>query len=156
MESQDLGKPLSGLEWESRSMEFFHAFRRHAFPRLRWIVSLVGTMTFLAAGLFAADLAADDILKMSMDSQTRQEELQRQYVWHEHVELGPSNKDATGRTKLNFQRDFEVAYESGTVYRKLVSENAVALDPKEAERKRSMHGEPSSHFRRSLRKRRAN
>jgi hypothetical protein len=73
---------------------------------------------------------------MSMDSQTRQEELQHQYGWREHVELGPSNKDGTGWTKLNLQRDFEVTYESGTVYRKIVSENGVALDPKEAERKK--------------------
>jgi len=91
----------------------------------------------LGAGrLLAADLTADDVLRMSMDSQTRQEQMQRQYVWHEHVELGPANKDGTGRTKTTLRREFEVSYEGGSVYRKIIAENGIAVGPDEAEKKK--------------------
>lgn len=99
-------------------------------------VRLVVPLIFGAGRLLAADLTAGDVLRLSMDSQTRQEQMQRQYVWHEHVELGPANKDGTGRTKTTLRREFEVSYEGGSVYRKIVAENGVAIRPNEAERKK--------------------
>ena len=97
---------------------------------------LVTPLIFAAGRLFAADLTADDVLRMSMDSQTRQEQMQRQYVWHEQVELGPANKEGTGRTKTTLRREFEVSYEGGSVYRTIVAENGIAIAPKEAEKKK--------------------
>jgi len=102
-------------------------------------VRLAFPLIFGARRLFAADLTADDVLRMSMDSQTRQEQFQRQYVWHEHVELGPANKDGTGRTKTTLRREFEVSYESGNVYQKIVAENGMAIGPNEAERRKNVH-----------------
>jgi len=96
--------------------------------RAHFVLALI----FAAERLFAADLTADDVLRMSMDSQTRQEQIQRQYVWHEHGELGPANKDGTGRTKTTLRREFEVSYENGSVYRKTVAEHGIVIGPNEA------------------------
>jgi hypothetical protein len=76
---------------------------------------------------------------MSMDSQTRQEQIQRQYVWHEHVELGPANRDGTGLAKTTLRREFEVSYEGGSLYRRIVAENGTAIGPNEAERRKNVH-----------------
>ena len=65
--------------------------------------------------------------------------MRRQYVWHEHVELlGRANKDGTGRAKTTLRRDFDVSYDGGSVYRKIVAENGVSISPDEAE-KRKVH-----------------
>jgi len=104
---------------------------------ISWRYRTCAVALMLGAGrLLAADFTAEDVLRMSMDSQTRQELMQRQYVWHEHVELGPANKDGTGRTKTTLRREFEVSYEGGSVYRKIIAENGIAISPDEAEKKK--------------------
>lgn len=90
----------------------------------------------------AGDLTADDVLRMIMESQTRQEQLQNRYVWHEHVEFGRSRPDGSERRKTDTIREFEVSWESGSHYRELISENGRPLTPAQAEKKKVLVRRP--------------
>lgn len=95
------------------------------------------TLALVACGtLVAGDLTADDVLRAILESQARQEQLQNQFVWHEHVEFRHLNSDGTAAKKADTVREFEVSYESGSVYRTLVSENGKPLTPRQASKKK--------------------
>jgi hypothetical protein len=74
------------------------------------------------AKLPAADLTGEAILHLTLEDESRQEKLRQQYVWHEHVEIGPAKADGS-RIKVNITRDFDITFLKGSLYRELVAVN---------------------------------
>ena len=74
------------------------------------------------AKLPAAELTGEAILHMALEGEGRQEKLRQQYVWHEHVEVGPAKVDGSS-VKVNITRDFEITFLKGSFYRELVAVN---------------------------------
>ena len=70
------------------------------------------------AKLPAAELTGEAILHMALEGEGRQEKLRQQYVWHEHVEVGPAKVDGSS-VKVNITRDFEITFLKGSFYREL-------------------------------------
>jgi len=85
-------------------------------------LALVSAFFSCGANLPAADLTGEAVLRMALEGESRQEKLRQQYVWHEHVELGPAKADGS-RVKMNITRDFDVTFLKGSFYRELVAVN---------------------------------
>ncbi len=65
------------------------------------------------AKLRAGDLTGEAVLHMALQGESRQEKLRQQYVWHEHVEVGPAKANGS-RVKVNITRDFDITFLKGS------------------------------------------